>query len=121
MNEPRSATKEGTASRDNLVDRFSAIEQGKTVLAVGPGLGQHPETQEFIRGIVQQTDLPVIPDADGLNAFAGHSDKLRDRNTKFLAITPHPGEMARLLDVSTKDVQADRVKTAQDAAKRWNA
>src|SRR5262249_58315865 len=38
---------------------------------------------------------------------------------EFLAVTPHPGEMARLLDISTKDVQADRVKTAQDAANRW--
>jgi len=70
---------------------------------------------------VRQTYKPVILDADGLNAFAEKSDTLGDLKTKFLAITPHPGEMARLLNSSTKDVQEDRVKTAQDAARRWNA
>jgi len=68
-----------------------------------------------------QTELPLILDADGLNAFAGNADILRARKAKFLAITPHPGEMARLLMSLTKDVQQDRVKTARDAARRWNA
>jgi hydroxyethylthiazole kinase-like uncharacterized protein yjeF len=142
MTEPLYSTEQGTASRSNLIDRpplptstdqagidsflknaklpLERIQEGKDVLAIGPGLGQHEETQEVIRSLVRHTHKPVILDADGLNAFAGHSDRLRDRNTQFLAITPHPGEMARLLNVSTKDVQADRVKTAQDAARRWN-
>jgi hydroxyethylthiazole kinase-like uncharacterized protein yjeF len=142
MTEPLYSTDQGTASRSNLIDRpplptrtdhtamdsflkntklpLERIQEGKDVLAIGPGLGQHEETQEVIRSLVRHTHKPVILDADGLNAFAGHSDRLRDRNTQFLAITPHPGEMARLLNVSTKDVQADRVKTAQDAARRWN-
>jgi hydroxyethylthiazole kinase-like uncharacterized protein yjeF len=120
MTEPLAATDEGTVSRRNLEDdRFVRIEEGKTVLAVGPGLGQHPETQDFVRTIVQHSELPIILDADGLNAFAGAA--LRDRETKFLAITPHPGEMAHLLDTSTKAVQEDRVKAAQEAAQRWNA
>jgi ADP-dependent NAD(P)H-hydrate dehydratase / NAD(P)H-hydrate epimerase len=101
--------------------RFEQIEEGKTVLAVGPGLSTHEETQEFIRSIVRSTYRPVVLDADGLNAFASHADELADRNTQFLVITPHPGEMARLFGISTKDVQADRVKTAVDAAKKWNA
>jgi NAD(P)H-hydrate epimerase len=96
------------------------IQEGKDVLAIGPGLGQHEETQEVIRSLVRNAYKPLILDADGLNAFAGQADKLGERNTKFLAITPHPGEMARLLNCSTKDVQADRVKAARDAAKRWN-
>lgn len=121
MTEPLAATKIGTASERNFSGkRFAEIEAGKTVLAVGPGLGQYPETQEFIRGMVAQTELPVILDADGLNAFAGQADKLRERKSKFIAITPHPGEMARLLDTSTKAMQEDRVKTAKDAAQRWN-
>jgi hydroxyethylthiazole kinase-like uncharacterized protein yjeF len=120
MTEALASTDEGTVSRRNLQDgRFARIEEGKTVLAVGPGLGQHPETQGFIRAIVQQTKLPTILDADGLNAFAGAG--LRDRETEFLAITPHPGEMARLLETSTKAVQEDRVKTAVEVALRWNA
>ena len=99
--------------------RFARIEEGKTVLAVGPGLGTQPETQSFVRAIVRHTDRPVILDADGLNAFAEKADELNHRETKFLAITPHPGEMARLLNSSPKTVQDDRVKTAQDAARRW--
>lgn len=145
MTEPLESTDSGTVSECNLVAtpplpratvelspavldsldqqiklRFERIQAGKTVLAVGPGLGMHPETQSFIRSMVRHTDLPVILDADGLNAFAGRANELRDRNASFLAITPHPGEMARLLAVSIKDVQQDRAKTAQEAAQRWN-
>jgi hydroxyethylthiazole kinase-like uncharacterized protein yjeF len=122
MTEPLASTPQGTAALQNLArQRFASIEEGKTVLAMGPGLGQQPETQDFIRKVVTQTSLPLVLDADGLNAFAGNADTLRDRKTKFLAITPHPGEMARLLNASTKQVQEDRVKTAQEAARRWNA
>lgn len=146
MTAPLLSTPEGTAALRNILDRpaiprgaaeispeafnrmmkeiklrFSRIEEGKTVLAVGPGLGMHPETQGFIRAITRQTYKPVILDADGLNAFAEKPDALGDRKAKFLAITPHPGEMARLLNIPTKAIQEDRVKTAQEAASRWNA
>jgi hydroxyethylthiazole kinase-like uncharacterized protein yjeF len=121
MTEPMAVTKDGTIARSNLGKRFAAIAKGRTVLAVGPGLGQNKGTQDFIRSVVTTTELPTILDADGLNAFAGRADKLRKRKSKFLAITPHPGEMARLLGSSVKDVEADRVKTATDAAKGWNA
>jgi NAD(P)H-hydrate epimerase len=122
MTAPLAATDAGTVSVRNLANsRFAQIEQGKTVLAVGPGLGLHAETHDFIRKLVLQTELPVILDADGLNAFAGNADALRLRISKFLAITPHPGEMARLLNIPTKAIQEDRVKTAQEAASRWNA
>lgn len=122
MTERLIATSEGTVAIRNLAeDRFERMGKGKTVLALGPGLGLHPETQDFIRKVVLQTELPIILDADGLNAFAGDADSLRDRRSKFLAITPHPGEMAHLLMRSTKDVQEDRVNTAQEAARRWNA
>ncbi len=65
--------------------------------------------------------MPTILDADGLNAFAGDGDLLRERASKFLALTPHPGEMARLLGSTTTAVQADRIALALDAARRWNA
>jgi hydroxyethylthiazole kinase-like uncharacterized protein yjeF len=121
MSEPLVSTDDGTASRVNLASRsFAGIQKGKTLMAIGPGLGQNSETQEFIRSIVQSTELPVILDADGLNAFAGRADELRERKGKFIAITPHPGEMSRLLKSSTQVVQEDRVKTAQEAAKRWD-
>jgi NAD(P)H-hydrate epimerase len=95
--------------------------EGKTVLGIGPGLGTDQETQEFIRKFVCETSMPTILDADGLNAFAGKAELLRLRKSPFLAITPHPGEMARLLQCTSAAIQGDRVKAAQEAANRWNA
>jgi ADP-dependent NAD(P)H-hydrate dehydratase / NAD(P)H-hydrate epimerase len=122
MTEPLAATKSGTLSLRSLADgTFGEMEEGKSVLGIGPGLGTTRQTQEFIRTIVSQTKLPVVLDADGLNAFAGDGVALRKRKTKFLAVTPHPGEMARLLGVSTKEVQADRLNAARNSAQKWNA
>ena len=122
MTEPLKATKSGALSVRSLLDgTFGELEDGKSVLAIGPGLGTHRQTQEFVRTIVTQTELPVVLDADGLNAFAGEADILRKRKTKFLAITPHPGEMARLLGTSNSAVQENRVAAAIDSAKRWSA
>src|SRR6266849_3260864 len=122
MTEPLASTADGRAAMQNLAEgRFSRMQENKTVLAVGPGLGLYPETQDFIRRVVQQSELPLILYDDGLNAFAGNADALRQRKTEFLAITPHPGEMARLITRPTKAVQEDRVKIAQEAASRWNA
>ncbi len=122
MTEQLRATETGTASLANLeYERFAAIAKGKTVLAVGPGLGTHQETQEFIRTIVRENALPIILDADGLTAFAGRASELKPRKSAFLAITPHPGEMARLLGKSNEEVQADRTNIAMRAAREWNA
>jgi ADP-dependent NAD(P)H-hydrate dehydratase / NAD(P)H-hydrate epimerase len=122
MTEPLPTHADGSIAIENLADAaFARIVEGKTVLAVGPGLGQEPGTQKFIRTLVKETTLPTILDADGLNAFASNGDELRDRKSQFLAITPHPGEMARLLGVTTKEVQKDRVYVAKESAKRWNA
>ncbi|HMH80504.1 MAG TPA: NAD(P)H-hydrate dehydratase [Candidatus Acidoferrum sp.] len=122
MTEPLPTLADGSIAIENLADAaFAKIVKGKTVLAVGPGLGQEPGTQKFIRTLVQSTTLPAILDADGANAFASNGDALRERKSQFLAITPHPGEMARLLGITTKEVQNDRVRIAADAAKNWNA
>jgi ADP-dependent NAD(P)H-hydrate dehydratase / NAD(P)H-hydrate epimerase len=122
MTEPLPATSEGTPSMDAIrLGKFARVLKGMTVLAIGPGIGQHPETQELLRSVVAETELPIVLDADGLNAFADHGDLLRKKKTKFLVVTPHPGEMARLLGSTIPEVQKDRVKTATEAAKRWNA
>jgi NAD(P)H-hydrate epimerase len=122
MTEGLPSTDAGTLAETGIRSgKFAAMLQGTTVLAIGPGLGQHAETQEFIRRAVAEADLPVVLDADGLNAFAGHSYLLAKRNAKFLVVTPHPGEMGRLLGRSIAQVQQDRVKTAVEAARNWNA
>lgn len=68
-----------------------------------------------------EVELPMILDADGLNAFAGQAALLGKRRAKFLVVTPHPGEMSRLLGRTIAQVQQDRLKTAVEAARSWNA
>lgn len=122
MTEPLASTKAGTIAAANAnADRLRVLLEGKTLLAIGPGIGTHKETQKFVTSVVRQTGLPVILDADGLNAFAGHARDLAKRKTPHLALTPHPGEMARLLGVSNPSVQADRLGIALEAAKAWKA
>jgi hydroxyethylthiazole kinase-like uncharacterized protein yjeF len=100
---------------------FAALWEGKSALAIGPGLSTHAETQQFIRAAVRDCPLPIILDADGLNAFAGRLAELRDRKSAWLALTPHPGEMARLAGRTVAEVQARRMETAQEAAVAANA
>jgi len=90
-------------------------------MAIGPGLSGDAEAQQFIRTAVLGTELPVILDADGLNAFAGQTEKLNTRKTPLLAMTPHPGEMGRLLGSSAADVQKRRLDVALETAVRWHA
>ena len=88
---------------------------GKTAIALGPGLGTASATVTAVRRFVRELALPLVLDADGLNAFAGRAADLSERTAPTI-LTPHPGEMARLLDVSTADVQADRVTSVRRAA-----
>ena len=121
MTEPLAATAKGSFSMQAVrTGHLAQILKGITTLAIGPGVGRHPETQEFLRHVVLDTDLPMVLDADGLNAFAGDGQLLEKKKTKALVITPHPGEMARLLGQTIAEVQKDRVKTASEAAKKWN-
>jgi len=122
MTVPLAATEAGTASlRSSDYGRFEDLVRGKSVLAIGPGLSMQIETQQFIRSVVSETEIPIILDADGLNAYDGMADHLNERRAPALAITPHPGEMARLLGVTVKDVQARRLEIALEAAGRWRA
>ena len=122
MTEALASTGDGSIAVSNLSSgRFGKILETKTVLAIGPGVGRHPETQQAIRQLVRESALPIVLDADGLNCFAGEPEVLRERKSLFLAITPHPGEMARLLGISISAVQSDRLKVASEAARRCNA
>jgi hydroxyethylthiazole kinase-like uncharacterized protein yjeF len=113
MTEPLPETDTGSISpRSFDYGRIESIVRGKTVLAIGPGMGTHPETVSFIRRIVSEYDQPMVIDADGLNALDG--PKLRGRRSMIL--TPHPGEMARLTGISTSDVLEDRVGVARSFA-----
>lgn len=85
-------------------------------VAVGPGLSTHPATVEFVRALVAATDRPLVLDADGLNAFAGSADLVRARSAPTV-LTPHAGELSRLLGVPAKGLEADRLGTAARAVR----
>jgi NAD(P)H-hydrate epimerase len=101
-------------------DRILEAAEGKSVLAMGPGLGQEQETFATIRRVSREAPLPLLLDADGINAFAGRAAELAGRSAETV-ITPHPGELARLLGMSTPEVQADRLAAARRAAAETEA
>jgi NAD(P)H-hydrate epimerase len=85
------------------------ILERKNVVAIGPGLGQDPQTVQFVRGMVEQAPLPMVVDADGLNALAGHPTRYRWPRI----FTPHTGEMSRLNGRTIAEIQTDRIGTAR--------
>ncbi len=85
------------------------------VIAIGPGLSQNKETQALIRKIISTIDKPMVIDADGLNALVGHLNIL-----PTAILTPHPGEMARLIGKSVAYVQKNRKTVAKNFAKKYN-
>jgi NAD(P)H-hydrate epimerase len=94
---------------------YNGLLPGKRCLAIGPGIGQAAETRELVRRIIRKSPIPVVVDADGLNHLAGWLDGLEDAEAPII-LTPHPGEMARLLGVSTRTVQQDRITCAREFA-----
>ncbi|PYR46513.1 MAG: NAD(P)H-hydrate dehydratase [Acidobacteria bacterium] len=112
MTEPLAESGGGIAP--GAVERV--LELARDVIAVGPGLGQAASTRDFVRSLVDRATMPLVIDADGLNAFASDPDRLAGREGRDVIITPHPGEMARLLAMSTDEVQASRLEVARNFA-----
>jgi ADP-dependent NAD(P)H-hydrate dehydratase / NAD(P)H-hydrate epimerase len=127
MTEPLEETGDGTISVDAL-ELLQQLAENKTVLAIGPGISRNEETAEVVRKVVSESELPVVLDADGLNAFEGRAEDLKRKDRKKVAkgsekgptlvLTPHPGEMARLTGLTTKDIQRDRVDIARKFAQQ---
>ena len=112
---------DGAAGLGNLSDgALERLMKGISVIAVGPGLSTRGEASEFARRLVAQTTVPLVVDADGLNAFAGRTELLKgaalvggkDGGRRTVVLTPHPGEMGRLVGMTVKEVEADRVGLA---------
>ncbi|MFC1868076.1 NAD(P)H-hydrate dehydratase [Thermodesulfobacteriota bacterium] len=110
MTVPLPETEDGSLSIKAKEEIYGLFE-GKTALALGPGLSTNPETSALVREIIAECGLPMVIDADGINALAEDSNALKSLNEKKL-LTPHPGEMGRLTALKSKDVQIDRVGTA---------
>ena len=104
---PLPETKEGSLSLEAEVE-IKRLMKGKTAVALGPGLSTHEETAALVRHIVKGCSLPMVIDADGLNALSSDMSVLNFCKGKAI-LTPHPGEMGRLLHLKSTDVQDDRI------------
>jgi hydroxyethylthiazole kinase-like uncharacterized protein yjeF len=104
---------EGEVSLRNLDGaKLDALLKRITVVAVGPGLSTDGDASAFARRMVEKTAVPMVIDADALNAFAGET-RLLNGAGRVMVLTPHPGEMARLAGLTVKEVEADRVGLAR--------
>jgi NAD(P)H-hydrate epimerase len=115
MTEPLAETTSGNVSNSAL-ERIHELLVNKAVLALGPGLGTEQPTVDLVRELYRSVPLPIVLDADGLNAMVGadlHTDRIR-------VLTPHPGEMGRLAGISAKQVQASRFEIATKFAHDTN-
>jgi NAD(P)H-hydrate epimerase len=112
MTEGLAETSQGTVSNQSVAE----LLKNKTVVAIGPGLGMAIETSAFVRRVGSDCRTQIVIDADGLNALVGFVGDLGGA-----VLTPHPGEMARLVEKSIEHVNANRVEVALDFAKTRNA
>jgi NAD(P)H-hydrate epimerase len=103
-------TPEGVPQVEQLAERAGAV-------VLGPGLGRAASAEEFARGVARAIGKPLVIDADGLNAHAGEIESLNERPGPTV-LTPHEGELGRLLEVESEEVNAHRLAFARDAAER---
>ena len=96
--------------------RALALAATRDAVVLGPGLGTDPATQAFVRELIRECPVPIVIDADALNALSGDIGADFVRRDRRTVLTPHPGEMARLVGSTAAEVQRRRVETAKSAA-----
>jgi len=108
-------TEEGTSDRSGA-ERLVSLLQDMDSLVLGPGVTTHPSTKKLVWELVRRSPVPVVLDADGINAFVPPAEPIRNEEDQPVILTPHPGEMARLIGKKISDVQKNRLGTARDFA-----
>jgi NAD(P)H-hydrate epimerase len=111
MTEPLPETSDQTVATAALPS-LEALLEGKQVLALGPGLSMQDEARQVVVSLVESSPCPLVLDADAVNALVGHLDVLSKARAPVI-ITPHPGEMGRLLGCSAHEIQSQRVSVVQ--------
>jgi hydroxyethylthiazole kinase-like uncharacterized protein yjeF len=114
---PAAESIDGTIGIGAEVELLRAAEK-MSACAIGPGLSTHFETIQVVRNFIERLTVPAVIDADGLNALAGSLDMLKKAKAPVI-LTPHPGEMGRLIGISARDVQKDRIGIAGDFAMKY--
>lgn len=113
MTEPLAESKDGSLTASGL---DCMLEFRHDVIACGPGLGRGPGVAEFVRGLLDRASVPLVLDADAITVLAEDPSRLMGREDRDVIITPHPGEMARLIGSSVEEVQANRIEVATEFA-----
>lgn len=109
---------QGESVAHGALEQALAFAEGKDAVVVGPGLSRDPSTCAFALDFIAQCPVPLLADADALNALSTTVECLRQRSAP-LVITPHPGEMSRLTGLSVEAIQQTRQATAEAFAKRF--
>ena len=116
---PLPETPAGTVAMSALGPLLELLD-GADALAIGPGLSTHDETADLVRRLVRDCPVPLVLDADGLNAFAGRAAEIADRKSDAI-LTPHVGEFVRLSGVSARALVDDRLAHVRALAERTDA
>lgn len=116
---PLPETEDFTISRNALEIALKEAEDSKAVV-IGPGLSQNPETREFVLSFLSENRVPTVLDADGLNACSSDPEFLGTTPCP-LVLTPHPGELSRLLKAKNQEIQEDRIRFALKGAKEFSS
>ena len=126
MTWPLPADTRGELSANEITpELLEAITQGKTALAIGPGIGQGAAVPKLLSDLIAGSQIPAVIDADALNVLASNPDLLEKlaesaKAGRTIVLTPHPGEMARLIGKTVAEVQANRLETARGFAEKYS-
>lgn len=110
---------ESTLSIQALPEIINFINEKADVVAFGPGIGVNKDTEEILKEVILNCPHPVVIDADGITLLCGIKDFLKNARSEIV-LTPHPGELSRLINVSVKDIEKSRINIAQAVAEEFN-
>ena len=119
MTSPLPETESGAISEE-AVGAFESFIEDKNAILIGPGMRTAPSTIAFVSAILKMSDLPMVIDADALNGIGANVELIQNRKAPTV-ITPHPGEMSRLTDITVSDIQNDRLNIAKNYAEKSGA
>lgn len=119
MTSPLAETSSGFVGEESFTE-IERLSLQNDVVAIGPGLGRHVETLSLVRRVIQTMERPLVIDADALYALIDHTSILAEAKSMPI-LTPHPGEMARLVGLTPEEVNQDRVYIARQAAMEWGS
>lgn len=119
MTKPLAETEEGTISTE-AIESLMGLSSKMKAIVIGPGLARNINTADLVKNFLAQLNMPVVVDADGLAALAGEAEFTTGLKAPLI-LTPHPGEMARLMELSIAQVQAERLDVALACARKYQA